>query len=49
MPLRVKSPLASPRLLNQFTIEEFTSWKDARKTFFGDEGSITKIISEVKG
>lgn len=36
-------------IADQFTIEEFTSWKDARKTFFGDEGSITKIISEVKG
>ena len=41
--------LVYPPIADQFTIEEFTSWSDARKTFFGDEGSITKIISEVKG
>ncbi len=38
-----------PPIADQFTIEEFTTWSDARKTFFGDDGSITKIISEIKG
>jgi sulfate transport system substrate-binding protein len=41
--------ISFPPIADPFTIEEFTSWSDARKTFFGDEGSITKIISEVKG
>jgi len=41
--------LVFPPIADQFTIEEFKSWSDARKTFFGDEGSITKIISSVKG
>lgn len=42
--------LVYPPIADQFSIEEeFKSWSDARKTFFGDEGSITKIISEVKG
>jgi sulfate/thiosulfate transport system substrate-binding protein len=38
-----------PPIADQFTIEEFKTWADARKTFFGDEGSITAIISTVKG
>ncbi len=38
-----------PPVADQFTIEEFISWSDARKTFFGDDGSITAIISAVKG
>jgi sulfate/thiosulfate-binding protein len=38
-----------PPIADQFTIEEFKTWSDARKTFFGDDGSITKIISTVKG
>ncbi len=41
--------LVFPPIADQFTIEEFKTWSDARKTFFGDEGSITKIISTVKG
>lgn len=41
--------LAYPPVADQFTIEEFTSWKDARKTFFGDDGSITAILSQVRG
>jgi sulfate transport system substrate-binding protein len=41
--------LVYPPIADLFTIEEFTSWSDARKTFFGDEGSITKIISDIKG
>lgn len=41
--------LLYPPVADQFTIEEFTSWKDARKTFFGDDGSITQIISAIKG
>ena len=38
-----------PPIADQFTIEEFKTWNDARKTFFGDDGSISKIISTVKG
>ncbi len=41
--------LVFPPIADPFTIEEFKTWADARKTFFGDEGSITKIISDIKG
>jgi sulfate transport system substrate-binding protein len=39
-----------PPVEDQFTIaDEFTSWSDARATFFGDEGSITQLIAQIKG
>lgn len=38
-----------PPVADQFTIEEFGTWSDARKTFFGDDGSITKLITDIKG
>ena len=41
--------LVFPPIADQFTIEEFKTWADARKTFFGDKGSITAIISTIKG
>jgi len=41
--------LTFPPIADQFTIEAFKSWSAARKTFFGDNGSITAIISAVKG
>ena len=41
--------LIYPPVADPFTIEEFTTWDDARKTFFGDDGSITQLISSIKG
>jgi sulfate transport system substrate-binding protein len=42
--------LTFPPVEDQFTIaDEFTTWSDARSTFFGDEGSITQLITEIKG
>jgi sulfate/thiosulfate-binding protein len=42
--------LAFPPVADQFTIaDEFTSWADARSTFFGDTGIITQLITEVQG
>ncbi len=38
-----------PPVQDQFTIEEFGTWADARKTFFGDDGSITQLIAQIKG
>jgi sulfate/thiosulfate transport system substrate-binding protein len=39
-----------PPVEDQFTIaDEFTSWADARSTFFGDEGSITQLLLNVQG
>jgi sulfate/thiosulfate-binding protein len=39
-----------PVVEDQFTIaDEFTTWSDARTTFFGDEGSITQLIMTIKG
>jgi sulfate/thiosulfate transport system substrate-binding protein len=38
-----------PPVADQFTIDEFGGWSDARKTFFGEDGSITSLISEIKG
>ncbi len=38
-----------PPIEDQFTIAEFTSWAEARKTFFGDEGIFTALIAEIKG
>lgn len=41
--------IAFPPIEDQFTIAEFTSWSEARKTFFGDEGIFTALIAEIKG
>jgi sulfate/thiosulfate-binding protein len=42
--------LAFPPVVDQFTIaEEFTSWGDARSTFFGDAGTITQLLTQVQG
>jgi sulfate transport system substrate-binding protein len=42
--------LTFPAIEDQFSIaDEFTTWSDARKAFFGDEGSITQIITTIKG
>jgi sulfate/thiosulfate transport system substrate-binding protein len=39
-----------PAVEDQFSIaDEFTTWSDARSTFFGDEGSITQLITTIKG
>jgi sulfate/thiosulfate transport system substrate-binding protein len=38
-----------PPAADEFTIEEFGSWSEARATFFGDDGVITQLISEIKG
>ena len=39
-----------PKVEDQFSIaDEFTTWSDARTTFFGDEGSITQLITTIKG
>jgi len=43
-------PVIFPAVADEFTIAgEFTSWSDARKTFFGDEGSITQLINQING
>lgn len=42
-------PLLYPPVADQFTIEEFEGWAAARKTFFGDEGTITAIITSIRG
>ncbi len=41
--------LIYPPVADQFTIAEFNSWSDARKTFFGADGSITTMISDIQG
>jgi sulfate/thiosulfate transport system substrate-binding protein len=42
--------LTFPPVTDQFTIAgEFTTWADARSTFFGDGGIITQLITEVQG
>ncbi len=40
--------LVFPPIADQFTIEEFQTWADARTIFFGDNGSITNLINAVK-
>jgi sulfate/thiosulfate-binding protein len=46
----VAGALSFPPVEDQFTIaEEFTSWSDARAAFFGDEGSITQIFTQING
>ncbi|MCA0458110.1 MAG: sulfate ABC transporter substrate-binding protein [Chloroflexi bacterium] len=42
-------PLLYPPVADQFTIEEFEGWAAARKTFFGDEGTISAIITSIRG
>ncbi len=42
-------PLVYPPVADQFTIEEFDGWAAARKAFFGDEGTITAIITSIRG
>lgn len=41
--------LTFPPVTDQFTIGEFGGWSEVRKTYFGDEGSITQLIAEIKG
>lgn len=38
-----------PPIADQFTIAQFTDWKTARSTIFGDEGLFTQLIAEIKG
>ncbi|MBZ0289826.1 MAG: sulfate ABC transporter substrate-binding protein [Anaerolineae bacterium] len=43
-------PVIFPAVADPFTIaDEFTSWGDARSTFFGDEGRITQLIASIQG
>jgi sulfate/thiosulfate transport system substrate-binding protein len=38
-----------PEVKDIFTVEEFGGWDKAAKDFFGDEGSITLLITKIKG
>lgn len=38
-----------PEITDQFTVDEFGGWLEARPAYFGDEGIFTKLIAEVQG
>lgn len=38
-----------PAIEDLFTIEEFGGWAEAQPAYFGEDGSIIKLITEIKG
>lgn len=47
--VEVNASIVYPAVEDEFTIEHFGGWGEARATYFGDEGLFTRIAAEIQG
>lgn len=47
--VEINPDVTFPVIEDLFTIEEFEGWAEAQPAYFGEEGSITQLIIEIKG
>jgi len=47
--VEINPDITFPAVEDLFTIEEFGGWAEAQPAYFGEEGSIIRLITEIKG
>jgi sulfate/thiosulfate transport system substrate-binding protein len=47
--VEINPDVTFPEIEDLFTIEEFGSWDEAQPAYFGEDGSIIQLITEIKG
>ncbi|MBC7872327.1 MAG: sulfate ABC transporter substrate-binding protein [Chitinophagaceae bacterium] len=47
--VEINPDIAFPSIEDLFTIDEFGGWAEAQPAYFGEDGSIIRLITEIKG